>query len=532
MSAGDRSARQGRLARLGLGAVVALTSVLALVVLVLVNWLLGRPGLRQRWDLTRSEQNTLSTAAQGVVRNLRETVTVDVFFRPEEPPLTDVGFAAQERTRRLLQTFRESSSGRIEVRENDPRDAEAIEARARELRLQGFENCIVLSVGERREALTLRRDLATFDPGRPKPDPRAPSITSFDAERAIVRALLEVTAGEELAVYFAVGHGERGIFDETPAGMSRLQSLLAEEGLVVNRWSPVEDGPLPEDCTCLTLIGPSDGYDDATLDAVEAYVRRGGRLVVAPHSDDRALERSRLGELVERFGVEIQPGTVCQAFRDPTTGTFGVGLDKCSAFAVLPDNISAHPLLAPIKESRRSFLISGSHPVRLVRQPEGGGTSSVLFRSVAQDGWVETQRHDRPEPFDWTPTPDELQGRRMDLAVAGNLPLLDAAPAALEERPEGRFVVIGSSFAFTNALFDYNADFLRNVYNWVLDREYRILISPRDPALVRFAPEDSEKMARVARLAWGWIPLACVVLGLVTGFWRALGGPRKSRSDA
>jgi len=529
MSGGERSARQGRLSRLGIGSMVALSTLLALVVLVLVNWLLGRPGVRRRWDLTRSEQNTLSTAALGVVRNLPETVTVDVFFRPEEPPLTDVAMAAQERTRRLLATFRETSAGRIEVRDNDPRDAEAVQARTRELRLTGFENCIVLSAGERREVLSLRRDLASFDPGRPKPDPRAPSITSFDAERAIVRGLLEVTAGDDRPVYFAVGHGELDVFGEEGQGMGRLQSLLAGEGLVVNRWSPVEDGPLPADCACLSLVAPASGYDDATLEAIEAYVRRGGRLVVAPHPYDTELERSRLGELVERFGIEIQPGTVCQPFRDPTTGGFGAGVRECAIFPVVPDNISAHPLLLPIKEARRSFLVSGSHPVRVVRQPEGGGTNSVLFRSVAQDCWVETQRSDRAEPFDWTPTPDEPQGRRMDLAVAGNLPLLEAEVGALDERPEGRLVVIGSSWAFTNTLFDYNADFLRNVYNWVLDREYRILISPKDPALVRFAPEDSERVARVSRLAWGWIPLVCVLLGLLTGFWRALGGPRKGR---
>ena len=89
------SAGQGRASRYGIGVMVAVSSVLALVALLAVNWLAGRPGIRARWDLTRAEQNTLSTAAGGVVERLRDDVTIDILFRPEEYPLTDVARVAQ-----------------------------------------------------------------------------------------------------------------------------------------------------------------------------------------------------------------------------------------------------------------------------------------------------------------------------------------------------------------------------------------------------------------------------------------------------
>lgn len=523
------STGQGRIARLGIGAVVGTSALLALVALVALNWLAARPGVRVRFDLTRGEQNSLSTAAQGVVNALQEPVTIDVFFRPEEGPLVRVADQVQQRTRRLLRTFAETSAGRIELRFNDTRDAQAIQERTFELRLRGFENCLVVSVGDRRQVVRLVGDLATFDPGKPPPDPQPARILSFDAERAIVKAILEVTTGDRLELYFTAGRGEADPFGEGPDGLEELRKLLADEGLRVNRWNSAEDGPIPEDCACLTIVAPQDGFDDETIDAIEAYVKGGGRLVIAPHPFDPALEQSRIPVLVERFGMEVLPGLVCQPYRDQATGAIGGGVPDTQGFPILPANLTNHPMLAPILREQRFFLVLSTHPVRLVSQPPGG-SASVLFRSSANGSWLEAYRADEQPPWNYLPDPDEDQGRRFDLGVAAVFPVSDAdLPAALEQRPEGRVVVLGSAPALQNSLFAYNSDFLRNLYNWVLDREYRILISAKDPAIVRFSPSDAEKVVTVNRVAWGWLPLGCVVLGLLTAFLRTRGGPRGRR---
>ena len=90
---------QGRLARLGIGAQVVVSGALALAAVLMVNWLAGRPGLRQRYDLTETSQNTLSTATMGVLRNLPGEVTVDTFLPDiEYPILRQVSLMAWERT--------------------------------------------------------------------------------------------------------------------------------------------------------------------------------------------------------------------------------------------------------------------------------------------------------------------------------------------------------------------------------------------------------------------------------------------------
>ncbi|MDP6386026.1 MAG: Gldg family protein, partial [Planctomycetota bacterium] len=312
--------RQGLVERLLIATRVCLTVGLALVAVLLINWLAARPDLRVRMDWTATGQNTVGEASASVLERLPGTVTLDVFFRPEEPPLTQVAYIAQERTRRLMRTLRDASFDRVDLRENDVRDVEAIEQRLAELHLRGFENCVVVSFGDQREVVSLNGGLAVFDPGAPPPQSRPAQIVEFAAERALISAMLKVTRGAAREVYFVVGHGEREVDDTSSSGLSELDRQLAQDGLGVSRWNPLTDGPIPEDCACLALIGATDALSDELLDSIEIWVRAGGRLVLVPHPEDTVLATSRVGELSARFGIEIQEGIVCQPVVDPQTG--------------------------------------------------------------------------------------------------------------------------------------------------------------------------------------------------------------------
>ncbi len=515
--------RQGTLARLGIGIQVLLTVLLALAAVLMINWLAARPGIRQRFDLTAARQNTLSTATSGVLDRLPGEVTIDVFFRPEAGLLARVADVAQQRTMRLLALFDDLGGERLIVRRNDLTDLEAIEGRKRELRLRGLENCLIVSYEGQREVVRLIGDLAVIDPGSPPPDYRPPQLVQFLAEEAIAQAILAVTRGEKLSVYFSIGHGELQIFEEDEYGMGELQSLLADEGLVVNRWSPVEDGEVPEDCACLSILRPTDPLDDGAIDAIEAYVRAGGRLVVAPSSDDRELVRSRLNELLARFELEVEAGLVCQRRVDPNTGIEARGHPSVGLFMVHPDDMCVHPLIDPLSREGRTFAVSGSHPVRFTAQPRLG-VSAPVFTSRPGIAWVDAY------PQNWTPDQGEPGGEKIDLAIAQSFRLEGDPPAGLEEIPEARVLLVGSAFLFVNVTFDRNYDFLRNAYNWALAREYRLVVSPRDPDLRLWPTAKAENLPRFNQFVWGWMPGVCLLLGLLTALWRARGAPKRRSS--
>jgi len=525
--------RQGFMDRLWIAGRVSLTGALALIAVLLINWLAARPDLRVRLDWTETGQNTVGAASASVLERLPGSVTLDVFFRPEEPPLTQVSYIAQERTRRLLLTLRESSLGRLELRHNDLSDVEAVEKRLAELRLRGFENCIVVSYGDQREVVSLNGGLAVFDPGSPAPDPRPARIVEFSAEKALISAMLKVTRGAAREVYFMVGQGQREVDDTSSSGLSELDRQLAQDGLGVSRWNPLTDGPIPEDCACLSIIAPTDALSDDLLDSIESWVRGGGRLVLVPHPEDDRLDASRIGELSSRFGMDIQHGIVCQPVVDPQTGRLSVGDSKVSSFFVSPNNMAGHELVLPIKRGERSFVMPGTHPIRRTAQPAGGVTAPLFFSSA--ESWVDGFQPSRTGPtLDFRPDPEmEATGRRFELAMASAFPPIDSSPQpALEETPQARIVVVGSSMAFSNGAFRYNQDLLNNVYNWVLDREYRLSISARNPD-VRLIPIEKRERAlpRLNRMAWGYLPGLCLLLGGLVAAMRSRTGQTRPAGE-
>ena len=65
-------------------------------------------------------------------------------------------------------------------------------------------------------------------------------------------------------------------------------------------------------------------------------------------------------------------------------------------------------------------------------------------------------------------------------------------------------------------------DFVRNAFNWATQRDWQVTVDTRDPGFV-FATDDQ---ADLGLLIARWIlPIACLVLGLLTGFLRSRGGP-------
>ncbi|MCP3916649.1 MAG: GldG family protein [bacterium] len=519
----------GRGARFGITLQVVLTVGLAVVAVVLVNWLAGRPGVRLRVDLTEAGRNTLSDPALEVLGQLPEEVTVDIFYRPEPSPITGLEADVMTRTYQLLLLMSEEAREKLEVRNNDVSDRESFAERAQELNLRGFENCLIVHRdGALPQVIPLVGGLARFDIGNPSRDNfKPPRVTSFDAEEAIVQALLKVSqVGGRPKIYFTWGHGERDILGTgDPNDLGKLQTALVDDGFEATRWSFIEDGPFPKDMAALAIIGPADPISDEELDAIKEYVDQGGRLVLSPHPMAPQIERSRVRELLEHYGMEVSSGMVCQPFFVPETGQMRWTSNQVAKYLIAPQNMDGHPIVDPIRRGDRSFVVSGAHQIRRTRQPiQGQGQTAPLFRSFAR-AWIDG--YDRgAKRYDWTPDENvETIGQRFELAQASQF-----VPAGAENVPEGeqrreaRIVAMGTTDAFCDANFDYNADLLRNLFNWLTDREYRLSISTRNPDLRRIPPE---RVPSVAQLALWLLPGLCLLLGIVTAYARSRGGPRR-----
>ncbi|MBC7793026.1 MAG: Gldg family protein, partial [Clostridia bacterium] len=92
-------------------------------------------------------------------------------------------------------------------------------------------------------------------------------------------------------VYFTTGHGERDTAQATPDGRSALndfKQLLDAQGFSQKRYGLAEgsSGDVPNDATLVVVAGATQGLLQSELDGLQAYLNKGGRLLLLSEAGD------------------------------------------------------------------------------------------------------------------------------------------------------------------------------------------------------------------------------------------------------
>ncbi|MDF1838298.1 MAG: Gldg family protein [Planctomycetota bacterium] len=510
-----------------IGSQVLVSGLLALLAVLLLNHLSGRPGVVIRKDMTAKEVNSLDVSTQNVLKNLQSDVTVDVFFRGEQRPMTEIVGEVQARTQRLLARMEGIARDRFRIHQNDLRDVAAITQRTAMLRLRGLENCVVVHSEGKVEVVRLFGGLAKFDVGNPsRENYRPPSVRSFDGEIAILKAILSVTRGARPKLVFTTGHGELDPYGDGPESLGALETLLRTDGFIIDTWNPREEPDWPEGTMIMAVVGPTDDMGEAARSRIQRFVDDGGRLMVAPAADPNQLRSSKLAEWVQDFGLEITEGTVMEPFPDPLgTGALLTG-ERSVFFPIRIADMTRHEIVEPFMDTDRSFVASRAHGVRVVSQPEKGtGHSMPLFSSAGSVSWLDTV------PLNYAHDAEIESIRSYDLAVVSEYSDLTQESSDFgAERNRSRILLLGSSDFLVTALLETTGgqgssrDLALNMFNWLASREWRVNISPRDPDLRLLSIDKVPTLNRV--VLWG-IPGTFLILGLLVAFLRSRGGPQR-----
>lgn len=519
----------GRLSRLGTGLQVTVTVLLAVAAVMLVNWLVGRPGIRQRFDLTSTAKNTLATATSGLLERMQDEVLVEILWRPEGGRRAILEAEVMARTEKLLAMIETKAAGKVKVEAVDTTDLIGWQKRQRELRLQGFENGLVISKGDRRVFLAMDGGLAQFQPFRMEGDrPVNPRVLAYIAEESIAEGILDVTGREQLRAYFTFGYGEQDPNDSDGSdGMGILVKDLEQDGIVATRWDFSADGALPEDCEVLVAIGPESPWPEAMYANVVDYAERGGRLFVAPALDPGHLRNSDIPDLLEHFGLEVSEGRVAHPHVDPQTGRVVQGVPQCEVHQLPAQNLTTHPIVKPFVTAGRGLVVPFAHQVRVLRQPEGGLAQHLLMSQP--QSWLDTVPVDQVFQA-------EVDGQFGVFPIAATVQLPPAqeveAIKGLEAELETRIVALGSEASLANAYRQFDAGFTRAAFSWVTDQEHRIVVPARDPDL-RYLPRtaDNAPIATASRVAQFYLPGGAFLLGLLVWILRTRGSGRRRVSS-
>ncbi len=351
-----------------------------------------------RIDLTPERNYTLSTQARKILTELPQDVRLTVFVRSEDartPQLKDLLYRIGQITKRVSYEFV---------------DLNRSPALAKRYGIDRYGAIVVESGGRRRDV-------------------------SNPTESLLMGAMLGVTRERQRTVRFVVGHGERSPDDgDRETGMSAARRILEDEHFSIKTLPLVGEEGIPPDTAVLVIAGPRKDYLPGELARVEAYLRRGGALLLL-------LDPEAPGSIVDfaaRLGV-LAPDQVIVDPEQRLAGGEGVTL-------MVPD-------LLP------SFLVSAS----LEAPPVVSTARPLEVTEAMKDAAI---RFLKTGPASYAAPPGDVRQPARGSAGGG---LLAGVALVSQEGRNGRVIVLGDSDFAVNRYFDYlgNKDLLLNGVNWL-----------------------------------------------------------------
>lgn len=481
----------GRRAAIFLNVVVM--AGLALAVGALVVYLAGFTDLRRRFDLTRAGTYTLSQETIHLIESLDrdvEIIAVDdgvvQWWDPE-----GVLPKAMEFTNDLLQEYRVRSKGRLSVEHvNAARDTVRVTDLYRELELRAT-NVVVVRSGESRRILGVIGDLADIDVSQVQMGGR-PVLRSYRVEEALSSAIYEVTQEKRHKVYVSTGHGELSTAQGEALGASWFAATLVQDNLAVEPLSLFQLKRVPQDADLVVLLAPREDLVPEEVAALDEYLRRGGRLLVA---DDAENGTKSLDPLWERVGLLLDRDLVCDTQKGALRGSDPAG-HVIGPRA--PGDYGRHPITDALRADNETVLVIKSGAVAPTPEKAGRFTSLLLSNVNAfQDKNGDLIHQPR----------DEDAGQR--------------CLGALFE-PDGdyqgaRVVFLPSMPWVTNqvlAAATGNQKFLRRTVAYLVGKSRTIRLPPRTPTRPRedLRPQEYDEIFRYVVI---WLPVGALVLAVM-----------------
>lgn len=307
-------------------------------------------------------------------------------------------------------------------------------------------------------------------------------------EQALVTAILQVTTEQDRLACFVAGHGEHGLTDTGPTGLSTLAATLEASNY---RTQPISllEGDVPMDCSAVVVAGARQPYSPPEMERLTAYSDRAGRLAVLLEPDPAP----SFAEFLRPRGIESGAGSIVDVGASRAVG----GGPRTTAAAAYPD----HPVT---RDFNVVAIFEGARPLRVIEQPEFGGKPTTLALTGRQS--FATTSLDPAPAFD--PSRD----------TQGPLALAAATTLGASARPDQqmRVAVFGDSDFISNAFLrrSGNRDLFLRTLSWLMGEE--------EATIVSVAPRENRRTELTERMrAWmyivnlGLLPLIPLIAGII-----------------
>ncbi|RLA63460.1 MAG: hypothetical protein DRQ88_08925 [Epsilonproteobacteria bacterium] len=239
-------------------------TVLIFFILGIANYLIFKHPVQ--FDLSGNKLNSLTTQTDNILSSIKGPINFKVFARKvDKGPII-----------KLLDLYR-MQKGDLEI--------EFIDVELRPDLVKQYEvidsGTIIVSYGEKSFKFRARTELQ------------------------LTNAIIKVTRVNDPIIYYSTGHQEADLERKDKDGISLLSHMLKRSYFEVIPVQLAKEGGLPLKALHLMIWGPRNSFLKPELKAIDKFLKRGGRLIVALDPNFKANPLQGLRDLLREWGVNI-----------------------------------------------------------------------------------------------------------------------------------------------------------------------------------------------------------------------------------
>ncbi len=410
-----------------------------------------------RWDLTQTQQHTLTDYTHQVLAQLQDDVNITAFF---------AGLPARY-LEDMFQEYERNSNRRVKTDILDPLVDIGQAAQFGNI-ISSKENKVIV------QSASGRKDVDFTD--------------SPLTEEQLTNALLQVTRTERHA-YFLTGHGEYRINSEEDKGLKVFTQLL-EKNNIQSHDLILTSGGIPDDCDILIVAGPQEPLSEGEEAAIEDYLKAGGdALFLIEHTvittPDKALREEELNRnpslnaILTQWGVRIANDIVVD-LASHASGDVGSPATR---------NYPEHDAI--VQGLDYTFYIRPRSISVLGNRRETVRVAPLVMTASPRESWGETNRN-------LTVKYDDILDRPGPVPIA----FVIMEPKEDNEQSDTRIAVYTDADFLSNAFIKQysNAQMGLSVVNWLSELDYHVFLDRQIITVGRLDLTSQEKRVVVVIL--------------------------------
>jgi ABC-type uncharacterized transport system involved in gliding motility auxiliary subunit len=370
-----------------------------------------------RFDVTENRRNSLSPQTVQVLKGLKTDIVATAFFRSDQP--------GRKVAEDLLKQYASASGGKFTWKASDP---------------------------DREPGLARRYNVESYGTVVLENKDRSEKVSDAEEEK-LTNALVKVTREGKRVVYVLKGHGEREIGNTDRPGFSEAKNAMERANYVVKELPLARDAKVPDDAALVILAGPRTDLFPPEVEALDAYVGKGGKLFVMADP----FQNEGLKAHMAKYGVALDDDLIVEP--NPIGRVFGIGPE-----VPIVQNYEPHAITRDLSGVTTLFPVTRS--LTAAKTPPKGVTVQTLAQT-SPSSWGETDRA-ALQRGEAKPDPQDRKG-----------PLPVAVVSTIDK---ARLVIVGTSNLAANQFLNVqgNRDFFLNAVSWLAEQEDLISIRPKD----------------------------------------------------